>query len=313
METRAVVLEEPGRLDVRRLRLSEPGPGDVVVETAWTGVSTGTERLFWEGRMPWFPGHGYPLVPGYEGVGRVVWAGPTSHREEGDWLFVPGARCYGEVRGLFGAAAATVVVEGSRTHRVDGSLGERGVLLALAATAYHAAWGSGGAAPELIVGHGALGRLLARLTVALGSAPPTVWERSAARRGGADGYRVTEADADERTDYAAVYDASGDPGLLDALIGRLARGGEVVLAGFYTEPIRFDFVPAFLREARLRVAAEWTPEDLEAVADLATSGRLSLDGIITDRVSAAGAVAGYRRAFEDADCVKLLIDWRGEA
>jgi bacteriochlorophyllide a dehydrogenase len=31
-----------------------------------------------------------------------------------------------------------------------------------------------------------------------------------------------------------------------------------VLAGFYTEPLAFAFPPAFMKEARLRVAAEWT-------------------------------------------------------
>ena len=35
-------------------------------------------------------------------------------------------------------------------------------------------------APELIIGHGVLGRLLARLTVAAGLPPPTVWELDAA-------------------------------------------------------------------------------------------------------------------------------------
>ena len=32
----------------------------------WSGISTGTERLLFHGRMPAFPGMGYPLVPGYE-------------------------------------------------------------------------------------------------------------------------------------------------------------------------------------------------------------------------------------------------------
>ena len=51
---------------------------------------------------------------------------------------MPGASCFGEVRGLFGGAAARVVVPGARAMPVDEALGEHGVLLALAATAYHA-------------------------------------------------------------------------------------------------------------------------------------------------------------------------------
>ena len=38
----------------------------------------------------------------------------------------------------------------------------------------------------------------------------------------------------------------------------------MVLAGFYAEPVRFAFPPAFMREARLRIAAEWKPAGHDA-------------------------------------------------
>ena len=66
MNTVAVVLEEPERLVLSRLDLTDPGEDDVVVDIEWSGISTGTERLLWSGTMPPFPGMGYPLVPGYE-------------------------------------------------------------------------------------------------------------------------------------------------------------------------------------------------------------------------------------------------------
>ncbi len=108
------------------------------MEVAWSGISTGTERLLWSGRMPDFPGMGYPLVPGYESVGIVVEAGPDSGRRVGETVFVPGARCFGPVRGLFGGAASHLVSAGRRLRPIPESLGERGILLALAATARHA-------------------------------------------------------------------------------------------------------------------------------------------------------------------------------
>ena len=58
MNTLAVVLEEPEHLVLSRLDLSPPGDEDVVVDIEWSGISTGTERLLWSGRMPHFPGHG---------------------------------------------------------------------------------------------------------------------------------------------------------------------------------------------------------------------------------------------------------------
>ena len=311
LSTLAVVIDQPQQLVVRRLALTPPGAADCVVEVAYSGISTGTERLLWTGRMPWFPGMGYPLVPGYESVGRVIQAGVESGRSEGEFVFVPGARCYGDVNGLFGGAAARVVVPGARLLPLPDGLGEQGVLMALAATAHHAIAGEGRAAPELIVGHGVLGRLLARVAIAQGAPPPVVWETNPQRADGADGYNVLHPEDDERRDYRVICDVSGDGGLLDTLIGRLARGGEIVLAGFYEAPLSFSFPPAFMREARLRIAAEFSEHDLAAVRGLITAGRLGLEGLITHRSDAAEAAAAYETAFDDPACLKMILDWRG--
>ncbi|MBL8671467.1 MAG: chlorophyll synthesis pathway protein BchC [Alphaproteobacteria bacterium] len=313
MDTVAVVLEKPGSLALNRVALAEPGAQDIVVDIEWSGVSTGTERLLWSGRMPDFPGMGYPLVPGYESVGRVSLAGPDSGRLVGERVFVPGSRGFTGVRSLFGGAAARVVLPGARSIPVSERLAEHATLLALAATAQHAVAAPGARLPELIVGHGVLGRLLARLAVLGSDVPPVVWERDAGRATGANGYVVLHPDADPRRDYRAVYDVSGDASLLDSLIGRLAPGGEIVLAGFYSERLAFAFPPAFMREARLRVAAEWREPDLHAVKTLIESGRLSLDGLISHRHRAADAEQAYRTAFGDSSCLKMILDWRDSA
>jgi 3-hydroxyethyl bacteriochlorophyllide a dehydrogenase len=306
----AVVLEAPECLVLRGLDLAAPGDDDVVVDIEWSGISTGTERLLYSGRMPMFPGMGYPLVPGYESVGRIRSAGARSGARIGDRVFVPGARCFGDVRGLFGGAAACVVVPGARALPIAEGLAEDGVLLALAATAFHAICAEGTEPPELIVGHGVLGRMLARLTIAAGAPAPVVWETDVLRRAGATGYAVVDPAADTRRNYRTICDASGDASLLDALIARLAPGGEIVLAGFYDQPLSFAFPPAFMREARLRVAAQWQDADLRAVRAWAETGRLSLAGLITHRRSAADAPSAYRTAFADPACLKMVLDWR---
>ena len=308
--TVAVVLEEPKRLALRNLILAEPEAGDIVVDVEWSGISTGTERLLWSGDMPAFPGMGYPLVPGYEAVGRVVERGASASVNIGDRVFVPGARCFGDVRGLFGGSASRLVVPEKRSLPFDATLGEQGVLFALAATAYHALAAPGAVMPGLIVGHGVLGRLLARIAIAMDAPAPTVWEKNPDRTKGAEGYDVIDPEADPRRDYQAVYDVSGDSGLLNILISRLARGGEVVLAGFYSAPLNFSFPPAFMREARLRVAAEWAEQDLYAVRALVEAGKLSLDRLITHRSPPDRCDLAYRTAFNDPDCLKMILDWR---
>lgn len=309
MDSLAVVLEAPERLSLRRLILSPVGPSDVVVLIDWTGISSGTERLLWTGTMPPFPGMGYPLVPGYESVGRIVEAGAEAQARLGERVFVPGASCYVDAKGLFGGAARRLVVPSARAIPIPDSLAERGILIALAATARHALAGSD-SLPQLIIGHGVLGRLMARLVIAAGGPAPVVWETRAERRSGALGYAVIDPADDDRRDYQTVVDASGASDILDTLIPRLAKGGEIILAGFYTGSVGFAFPPAFMREARIRVAAEWQPDDLTATRALIESGALSLDGLITHRRRSPEAADAYATAFGDPDCLKMILDWR---
>ena len=313
LQTTAVILTGPRDLAVEQVSLNAPGAGDLVVEISHSGISTGTEKLFYNGTMPPFPGMGYPLVPGYESAGEVVEAWADTGFAVGQRVFVPGANCYGNVRGLFGGAAKCLVTASDRVTRIDPTLGAEGALLALAATARHAMAGLNVVMPDLIVGHGVLGRLLARLTVAAGAPAPIVWEIDADRAKGAIGYDVIHPDADPRRDYRAIYDASGRADLLPGLIGRIAKGGEIVLAGFYTDPISFAFPPAFMKEARFRVAAEWTRDDLLATRQLIECGALSLSGLITHTAQATDARGAYATAFSDPACLKMILDWRGHA
>jgi 3-hydroxyethyl bacteriochlorophyllide a dehydrogenase len=66
-----------------------------------------------------------------------------------------------------------------------------------------------------------------------------------------------------------------------------------------------------MREARIRVAAEWKPEDLAATLAAMDDGRLSLDGLITHRMDVADADQAYRTAFGDSACLKMILDWKG--
>ena len=307
----AVVIESPKELKLSRLVLDEPKPDDIVVEIEWSGISTGTEKLLWNGTMPNFPGMGYPLVPGYESVGRVIEAGPKSTIPVGQRVFVPGAKCFGDVKGLFGGAASHVVVPSARVTTLSEQIGREGVLLALAATAYHVTQGNVHKQPDLIIGHGVVGRLIARIAVMLGH-QPVVWEVNADRMSGAKGYQVIHPDSDAKKDYARICDASGQAQVLNQLIARLKHGGEIILAGFYDNDIAFQFAPAFMREVKLRIASQWDPSDLNAVKNCIDAGLLSLDGLITHHRSSIQIDDVYRTAFEDARCLKMIVDWRSE-
>ncbi|MEO1252798.1 MAG: chlorophyll synthesis pathway protein BchC [Pseudomonadota bacterium] len=302
----AIVFEGESRVALRELPLTTPGADDVVVDVEWSGVSTGTEKLLFTSKMPAFPGLSYPLVPGYEAVGRIVQCDGDRARV-GEQVFVPGARCFEDAAGLFGGAASRLVVPAEKAVRIEFDNPQQATLLALAATAHHAI--AVGGAPDLVIGHGVLGRLIVRTVMAMGGAPPNVWEL-APERSLANKYVVMDPEFDGRDDYGAICDASGDPNILDEAVPRMRPGGVVTLAGFYTERLSFAFPPAFMKEAQFRIAAEWNAGDLDAVLALIADGKLSLDGLITHEADPRCADDAYRTAFDDPECLKMILDWR---
>jgi 3-hydroxyethyl bacteriochlorophyllide a dehydrogenase len=65
-----------------------------------------------------------------------------------------------------------------------------------------------------------------------------------------------------------------------------------------------------MREASIRIAAEFSPADLTAVAALIRAGALQLDGLISHVRDAADAPDAYPAAFTDPECLKMVLDWR---
>ena len=309
METSAVLLEKPERLSLEMVGLKDPGQDEVVVRVLHSGISTGTEKLLWSGAMPPFPGLGYPLVPGYEAVGEILECPKGASLKYGDLVFVPGSNGFVDAKGLFGGSARHLVTSVKRVTKINSQIGEKGVLYALAATARHALTGPDAKFPDLIIGHGALGRLLARITIIAGGKPPTVWEIDEKRAVGALGYEVVHPNDDEKNNYTSVFDASGRSDLLDDWIGHCAAGAEIVLAGFYADRINFAFPQAFMKEIKIRISAEWKQADMRAVNSMVDEGHLSLDGLITNRAAAKDAACAYRTAFEDESCSKMVLDW----
>lgn len=315
MKAKAIVFESPKSLRIRELDLATMGPSDIEVAVSFSGISTGTERLLWEGTMPPFPGLSYPLVPGYETVGTVANLGAeVSGLRVGDHVFLPGSYAFQGVQNIFGGSGSRLVVPHDRAVKLDPALGNKGVLLALAATAHHVFTvgreGVSKAYPDLIIGHGIMGRLLARMVVAAGKPPPVVWETQTIRQAGASGYDVIHPDQDARKDYRCICDVSGDAGILNHVIPKMAPGGEVVLAGFYKQDLSFAYAPAFMREATIRVAAQWKKHDLDAVAAMFHDGSLPLEGLITHTEKAQHAQQAYEVAFGDPQCLKMVLDWR---
>lgn len=80
IKSRAVVIPKRNTVELRTVQVMEPRAGDVLIRTAYTSISAGTERMLLDGRLPQ-PQLLFPVVPGYETVGQVVQLGARAPKE----------------------------------------------------------------------------------------------------------------------------------------------------------------------------------------------------------------------------------------
>lgn len=320
MKTHAIVIPEPNRIELREVQLVEPGPDDVVVRTFYTSISAGTERMLLAGRLP-HPLLSFPIIPGYETVGRVTHVGTrVPPGLQGQWVYIGGARCFEGVNPAWGGQAATLVADHQRVVPLGGVEPQQGVLLALAATALHGVDLLMNQPPAagnrnwrtLILGQGPVGQIAARLLGRAG-AWVAVTDREASRLERASADVITLAGDTPLNDALsgpvdAIIEATGSMAALAEALPLLADGGTVLLLGYYDE-LRLPYMPLFLKQARLLTAREWAPGDLVRCRDMIADRSLAVGGLLTHHLPIAQVSEAYHTALHDPACLKLVLDW----
>lgn len=98
MNARTLYFTEPGRIDLHDEPLDPPTGDDLLVETAASGISAGSELLVYRGEFPdsiavdetidaLDGSFEYPIAYGYSTVGEVVDTGPESEEWDGQRVF----------------------------------------------------------------------------------------------------------------------------------------------------------------------------------------------------------------------------------
>lgn len=223
----------PGRGELRPVDLPTPGPGQVLVQALYSGVSRGTEALVAAGRVPAsqraamrapfqegeFP---FPVKYGYASVGRVA-AGPD------DLLGLP-VFCLHPHQGAY-------VVPRDAVHPLPQGLPPgRAVLAANAETALNVVWDAGAAPGERahVIGGGTIGCLVAWLLGRLPGAEVTLADTDPARAPVAEALGVAFAPPEElRPDADLVVHASGNPDGLRRALAVAGQEARVVEASWY--------------------------------------------------------------------------------
>jgi 2-desacetyl-2-hydroxyethyl bacteriochlorophyllide A dehydrogenase len=245
-DARAFWTVAPRRGELRTQPLPAPGPGEVRVETLWSGISRGTEALVWSGRVPEsqhaamrapfqegdFP---FPVKYGYAAVGRVV-DGPEVLRGRCAFCLHPHQDAF--------------VVPADRVVALPEELPpERAVLAANMETAVNALWDAGPRIGDriVVIGAGTVGCLVARLAAGIPGTEVTLVDIDPERRGIAValGCRFA-APADAPGDADLVIHASGHPDGLTTALGLAGVEATVVeMSWFGDRPVPVPLGEAF--------------------------------------------------------------------
>ncbi len=314
--TRVIVFEAPGRVAMRDASLRVAGDDEAIVDTAFSSISTGTERLVFDGRLPGFPQLRFPLVPGYESVGTIARLGSgVEGLAVGDAVFVGGSSSFTDAAGVFGGQAARTIKRAAQLVPLRGIPLQSAPLLALAATSLHGIRRLGDVAGKRVgvLGAGAIGQFAARF-LAAGGAEVVCGDVNPARLAFAADCAVTSVDVRDRpfdeiaTGLDAVVEATGDPAQLATCARALRPGGTISLLSYYDE-LRVPYVDLFVKEVVVVVAREWAHDDLLAARDALANGSVGIGDLADVVLSATDCERAYRTAFSDPSVAKVILSW----
>ncbi len=308
MNTQALVVVEPNRVELQPVEVPEPGPGEVLIETAYSCISPGTELRALGGRQP---DMSFPYIPGYSMTGTVVAAWAGTSLAAGTRVYSSGTAA-ASVKTMWGGHCAHVVrAENAVIPLPENVESLDASITHLAAIAYHGLRLNMPQPHEQIavIGLGAIGQLSARLhtlsgahTVAADLAPGRV---QLAQEAGVQAFVPTGL-TDFRRYFPqgadSVVDATGYPAVMREAIHQVrdrpwddipTPAGRYVIQGSYPGDFALDYHDAFHKEAVFLVPRDAQPRDFRTVIDLMQRGLLDVRNLIGAVVDPADAQRIY--------------------
>lgn len=315
MRIRQAVLTAPFQTAVREVELAAPAPNQILVSTAYSVISAGTELAVYTGKHQWLQDPKmvdwkFPFKPGYSAAGVVKAVGSeVKGWQPGDRVAFPGNHASGEL--------LTIGHERGRLWKMPAGLDFK-----LAAWSCVARYGMGVSIragltlgrSAAVLGLGIIGQWSLRCLKAAGAFPvigidAVSMRREAALRGGADGVIDPTAGpvaAQLQAMLSArgaeiVGDATGVPDAIPTAMSLACDAGQVVVVGsprgqasnvnFYDDLHRryIEVTGAhgnmLFEPAHQRLAGAWSIDKAEnwLLAQFA-QGRIKLDGMITHEI-----------------------------
>ena len=318
MRARALLFVEPGVVEIRDVDVSEPEAGEVLIRTAFSGISGGTEMLAYRGEldadMPRDETLGslggtfrYPFEYGYAAAGVV-------ERSRSDLPEGAHVLAFHPHQDRFVAATTDVVP-------VTGTDLRLATLLPLVETAFQITLDAEIrlGEPAVVLGLGAVGiltgALLARSGATVLGCDPRPWRRAAAKRFGFEAHDpdgISDALRERRPEGAPlVVEVSGDPAALSSALGLLANEGAALVASWYGRKLVGLPLGAEFHRRRLSIRSTQVsriPARLSGTWTIARRRAVALELL---RELPVQTLATHEFGFDDARAAYEAID-RGE-
>lgn len=332
----AVEFTAPGVAEIVERGLLKPEPGEVIVRTEWSLISTGTELTLLEGKEPpdsvWGKITRFPETPGYCAAGTVVGVGRGVPR---NWIGRNVASSAWMSHAQFCRARPDQLRVNHRSipH-------QQAVFSTIAEIVLHSVRRAGLHPGEAVVvyGLGLLGQLAVRFCRLCGARPvlavdvsdyrlsclpsdPAVIAVNSARD---DVLRTLRAQTRNRM-ADVVFEVTGIADLIPGEFAALHEQGRFVVLSSPRGTTTFDFHDLCNRPSHTIIGTHvsshppaatpgtpWTQaRNAELFFDWIADGELDLEPLISHRTKGIQAPAAYRRLMRDrSGAMGVLLDWR---
>jgi 2-desacetyl-2-hydroxyethyl bacteriochlorophyllide A dehydrogenase len=304
---KAVAIEEPGTIAVKKVADPTPGPTEAVVEVEACGIC-GTDIHVLEGDLAMTP---YPIIPGHEFCGEVVAVGSeVDNVRIGDFVAVDPSLFCGHCRfcrdGRFnlcenwnaigvtrnGACAELVLTPAANAFPLPVDFPRRwGTLVEPLSCAVHGfdLVDPRLASSYLIYGAGTMGLLLAQLARHAGPTMVDMVDKNPgrfelAKRLAADRVSASADEFDRPQGWDVVIDATGVVPAIEDGLGRVDRGGTFLMFGVASNDAMARFSPFRVYNDEIRIIGSMAVlHSFERALELLVRGVIDSEAMITHR------------------------------
>lgn len=315
MKSRAILFEKVGTVAVRELEIREPGEGEVLIETAYSTVSPGTELRSLAGKQ--VGTERWPFIPGYSLSGTVVQS--RCSLPVGAKVYTSGTQRASEAILWGGHVGHAVVNERSVSLARDGADLQRLSFVHLAAIALRGVKVSRVQPGEkvAVIGLGVIGQLSARIFGRFG-AEVRAYDRLDSRVEAARLAGVEASTANPEPGWAdIVVDSTGSLAAVQTAIaaGKPKAWGtsdlenmRLVIQGSYPGSLELPYDDLFRKEATVLFPRDASPEEVREAVVMLSGDELSLAGL-THVFSVSECADVYAR-LQDGSLLGASFDWQ---